>query len=381
MIEIYNRLNTRVQGTWAGGDLQYDNFVTPAQHGFSKPNIYLYGGVQGGQIKAQATSGVDMSDLPEIMQTLGIRDDETVAETERRTPVRQAVFGRSDPQELRDRSSVMVAMGNAPAYAQEALDTLRNAGLLNEDDDKAALKGFLAQAILIMTMLSASTNEGIKIAMPLLPRFSLAVLFSKLPPVIQNVLQDRPDLLIGALHDVVQRSIYQYLAHYLRLRNITNMSFANTRSQPGMNGPMVTPLLGSSLAGEGGENQQGLTLTVGSFTRAQWIQELLNGRDLLNINDLIAHIEEHGTEEQQQAMEGYGKSAAIFLRGYGNTKTVKNVEGENTDTLALFENRNIPAINLTIQQAADITRTYFDWLVAVKGAHNENPEPLIEEVD
>jgi hypothetical protein len=101
---------------------------------------------------------------------------------------------------------------------------------------------------------------------------------------------------------------------------------------------------------------------------------LVNRVDLLTPDQMLAYLaREEASPEQKEAAQDYGKTIAIYLRGYGNTANVKTVEGEEPGRLALLENRNInpwtgkkTEQGINVDQAKVFALGYFDWLKAIK---------------
>src|SRR5437764_9210745 len=85
------------------------------------------------------------------------------------------------------------------------------------------------------------------------------------------------------------------------------------------------------------------------------------------------------TNEQRKAGRKYDKSIAIYLRGHGATKNVKDVPGEKRGGLALLENRAVApktsgAGQLVKREAMNMSDirmfalNYFAWAMQAKSS-------------
>jgi hypothetical protein len=371
---VVNRLRPTT-GLWNGKAPNFRNFVTPEIHGFTDRTIYLYGGRAGGAFKPQVTSGQELAALPELMQTLGVADDETLWQSISRTPVREMVYGTADTRRLGAAAPIR-ALGNAPREAQAVIDRLDTAGVLTGGvGGLDALRGFLALVIGNMSALSATTQEGIKILLHLLPRLSLATLWRQVPePTRREILANLPGFL-DAMEGVVKPSIRNFLS--LRYPSAPNVA----RSASGLDGPMLTTYVTQKVNGAT-RNVTLVTNALNSITRREWLVQLLvNQVDLLTPDKMLAYLTRG---EQRQAAKDYGKTIAIFLRGYGDTTHVKKVEGEPVGGLAVLENRNIEPwagnkaarAGLDVDQAKAFALGYFDWLTAIQEPKRARAERL-----
>jgi hypothetical protein len=148
-----------------------------------------------------------------------------------------------------------------------------------------------------------------------------------------------------------------------------------------MSGPMIT--VGNIYGGgEGiamgfGPLVTDLINALGSFSRAQWLENVMVGKDLLTAGDLLAHLTRaEATEGQQKAATDYDKSIAVYLRGHGATKSVRDVPGETRGGLALVENRGIaPKVTggalatrerIPLAEAHLSALQYFEWALSIK---------------
>jgi len=361
---VYNRINGRATGAWDGEDFDYDRFVKPQEHQFSDQEVFLYGGVPGGDFKPQVTAGTDLADVPELMETLGSAVPHEPGKTDehrsRREKVRSMVYGQHTA-----RRGEATLMGNTPNLAAGVGADLVRAGTLGADaDGMDALQGFLSLAIMYVSALSERDAEGIKVRLPLLSRHSFVTLFQQLPEGLRNALK----------------------APNGRVALITAMSRAIAGKVKGpaktMAGPMIS--VGNVYTGPGEATlATGLINALGSFSRSEWLLGVLDGRDLLTPDDLLAHLKrDEATEEQKQSAVDYDKSIAIYLRGHGNTKNVKDVAGETSGGLALLENRAIaPKVSgggalqtheaMSIDEIHAFALQYFAWVLSVKEAGKE----------
>ncbi len=106
-----------------------------------------------------------------------------------------------------------------------------------------------------------------------------------------------------------------------------------------------------------------------SVTREQWVTAILEGRDLLKAEDLMAYLQrDTATDDQKRGAQEYGKSIAVFLRGHGDSQRV--VETNDTpEKLAVFENRSIERPDnreMTMKEASDFALHYFRMVDMMK---------------
>ena len=378
---VFERLNPKATGEWNGGDFVYGNFVTPTDHGFTDQGVYLYGGQPGGSFKPQVTSGTNLGDLSKVMETLGVGVGETEKESQERALIRQTVYGTSDATSLGKDASIS-AVGNAPLYAQTVINNMDADGVIAKGAAGVEqLKGFLAQAILNITVLSPTGQEGIKTSMPLLSRYSLATLFEQVPEDVRNKVKAPGGRisLVARMDEVIKLSIRNFLS--LKYPSPGYAGMVSSRSAQGINGPMLTTHLKETVDGVE-STAASLVSSLKSFSRREWLLRLLDGEDLLTPDDLIAFLGRDESSETDKEVAGdYDKSIAIYLRGYGNTKNVKDVEGEERGGMALFENRNVnpwkgarTAPGISLAGARAFALNYFDWLMSIKQARDEKTE-------
>lgn len=370
---VFGRIDARASGAWDGSDLTAASFVTPQQHGFSDQGIYLVGGKSGGAFKPQVTAGVPLEDLVAMMETLGVATDESATQSDEASDIRTAVYGGDDPVRL-SQDATINTMGNAPGHARRVVDQLRRDDVLPDDDlGFDALEGFLAAAIVYMVVLSPVGNDGLKVSTPLLSRYSFAALWNQVPGEHRAGLEGSTGELIAAVDAELQPA----------LRNFLMKKYPNTwngvmerRVTDGLNGSMLSVRVKETVEERGApvtRNADSFNSAMTSFTRADWLRNLLVGRDLLTPGDLLGWLGEQGGV-QAQAAEEYGKSMAIYLRGHGNTSNVRDdVGGEDQGGLALFENRNAnpwkgtkDSAGISLDQAVQFALTYFDYLVALR---------------
>ena len=376
---VFARLSSGATGEWKGGNFEFGKFVTPSQHGFTDQSVYLYGGQPGGSFKPQVTSGVDLADLPAVMETLGVSSQETEKQGEERRGIREMVYGLGDTSRL-GKDATISAVGNAPRHAQTVIDKMHEDGAITKTApgmDK--LKGFLSQAILNITVLSPTGQEGIKTSMPLLSRYSLATLFEQVPEEVRNKVKEvgGRSSLTTRMDEVLKVSIRDFLN--LKYQGPGYAGMIATRSGEGISGPMLNTHLKESVNGKA-QTATSLVGALKSFSRREWLLKLLDGEDLLTPDDVLAFLARGGSSDtDKEVARDYDKSIAIYLRGYGNTKNVKDVEGEKKGGLALFENRNVnpwkgkksSEPGISIVEAQTFALNYFDWLMTIKQARDE----------
>lgn len=359
---VFDRFNRGATGEWKGDPFEYDKFVGPESHGFSRPGLYLYGGTPGGHFKPQVTGGIQLADVPRVMATLGARHDETAEQETEAAPMRRLVYGTDNPEELA-KSATIAILGRAPRLANAVLAALTSRYVLDRDAEGIdELRGFLSLLLVHMAVLSVTSKEGIKTQMPLLSRYPMSELWRRVPEPARDAVADEEDQLLRALHPATQIAVRIFLK--TKFPQQTYGQMVDERSGEGLGGPMIRAHLRETV---GGVEQQAVALTgaLGSFTRRQWVSEILAGRDLLTPDALIARLKAAGGG-QKAAAEQYDKSIAIFLRGHGNTANVKDVAGEEREALALLENRNITAGPMSFGEILVLAQQYFRWLVSVR---------------
>jgi len=275
------------------------------------------------------------------------------------------------------RVATIGTLGNAPALAGEELESLHATGVLaRELGGLDRLKGFLAQVNVNISVLSPTLLEGIKVQMPMLSRFPMVTLWQQVAQPVRERLSGAAGrlVLLTALDAAVKRSIRGYLASKYPGEGFADM--VRARSEAGLDGPMITARLKETVNGVE-QVAQDLVGALGSISRREWLLNLFEGRDLLTPGDLLPHLQREASSAlQKRAAQNYGKSMAVFLRGYGNTSHVQDVEGEATGSLALLENRNInpwKGLNaaeqgIGVDAAKTFALAYFDWLMGIKQA-------------
>jgi hypothetical protein len=359
---VFTKYNAGASGEWNGEALEFGRLVGPDKHGFSKKNVYLYGGKPGGEFKPQVTSGIPLGKLAAMMKTLGSPGVETAEETEERQPIRTLAYGAEGTPANLEASATTRIVGRAPGLAAAIVQRLV-AGDVIEDDaaGRRAFEGFLSLALVYMIVLSVTSKDGIKTQMPFLSRYSFATLFDQIPE------PTRGQLGAGTWVDEVDPEVKAGLRLFLEAK-FPGTSVADDASPQGLGGPMVSAWLKETVAGHQ-QRATKLEAALGSFTRRDWLMGIVGGRDLLKPRDLVDRLAVSPNEEHKSVARDYGKSVGIFMRGHANTSNVRTVEGEAAGSLALLENRNITSGPLTFDQVEALARAYFSWLVRLKAAH------------
>jgi hypothetical protein len=353
MRQAFNRYDAGATGEWDGsvGSLSVAKFVAPATHGFSTPGIYLHGGKPGGHFKPQVTGGVRLADLPHVMETLGVADA-TETGDEEQDNVRQLVYGNRDPAQLAE-TSTLKTLGTAPTRARKVISTLvEKAVITRTAKGLPELTGFLSMAIVYMTVLSVTTKEGIKVELPLMSRYPFGTLWKQVPEETRSVFASSGPArlqLFAALDPELGASVREHLT--------LRFSVVPVGRDNGVDAPMLYlhPALPAELRG-----------VLGGMKRSDWLEMMLAADiDLLDPEALIGLLKE---SDYRGTAEKYDKSMAIFLRGHGNTKTVKKVEGEEPGSLALLENRNITNGPMDFEQVVTLAKSYLSWMRVIKEA-------------
>lgn len=368
LADVFGRYAPHSTGDWKGDAFEASKFVGPEQHHFTRDDIYLYGGSRPtGYYKTQVTGGIRLSDLPRVMATLGASSAEPTLHSAHSSAVRMRAYGEDRPTTLAEGSSVVALQGMAAVLAGEVVDRLCTQDVLRTDmAGLADLQGFLSLVILHMAALSGTTSDGIKTHLPLLSRLPLSRLWAGVPDGVRLAIEERRYDLYRNLNPAVSTAIGSYLKQKYR-----SEEWASTKAVPGLKGPMLTVRLPAA-AGTG-EDRRVVEKALTSFTRLEWLDGLLEGRDLLTPSDLLSRLGDSDDRELSGAAEGYDKTLALFLRGHGDTKNVKEVEGQEEEVLAILENRNVTAGPMTFEEAYVFATTYFRWLVSVR----EGTDPLL----
>jgi hypothetical protein len=111
---------TRHDSAHHGQDEAQGEFVTPSQHGLSNTNIYLASGKANPRFKVQVTQGLNLRDIPLLMEHLGSNvADETQKLGAKRLLSRDLVRREDQPV-----APGFQEMGSAPAYARQAIGSL-----------------------------------------------------------------------------------------------------------------------------------------------------------------------------------------------------------------------------------------------------------------
>jgi len=349
MESVMNPLFAQASGAYTGGEFSYDRFIKPDQTQFSNSSIYVYGGQAGGAFKPQVTSGFELADMPEVMQTVGKVRGESEVDSERRAPVRTAMFG--------ERGATDTIVGVSPQLADTAIAKLKLDGILDQEDT-SALKGFLSIAFMYLQKLASVGPSGVKIAIPLLSRFSLNTLYEQVPEDVREAIGTRAGRtsFVAGVSDALIGEIGA------RRGNI--------------DGPMIGIKTGIALHDQHPEFVEALR----SFTRKDWLLNILDGNDLLKPDDLITHLRK--SKDTADTATKYDKSFGIYSRGHGNTQNVKDVAGQNTGGLALVENRAIAPkgadSGITLKEARAFALSYFSWARSIKEARDRiNTPPVV----
>jgi hypothetical protein len=357
MEAVFNRFTSHATGEWSGEDFDGSKFVAPSTHGFSDNSVYLYGGVNGGDFKPQVTAGFALADVPDMMESLGTGRGETLLPDEERTR-REAVRGMVYGSAAKQRGEA-VLLTDAAAQANMVMGLLIRDNVVRADAPGVdSLKGLVALALEYIIALSSPDREGIKTRLPLMSRYSFATLFGQLPKPIQDALKSANgrQSFVGAMSAGIAGKVKG------ATQDMTGRMIATSTIYRGQSSVAVPDLM----------------TALGTFTRSDWLLNVLDGRDLLTPADLLAHLQrEAASPTEKSAAKQYDKSIAIYLRGHGASGSVKDVAGEETGSLSLLENRAIaPTLsgmnavtNRTAMSFGDVKEmalNYFLWVWSIK---------------
>lgn len=359
LTETFERYSNASSGEWNGADFELNRFVTPAQHKFSRPNVYLYGGARSqGFFKTQVTGGIRLGDLSLVMATLGASADEPIFHSAVSAPIRSGAYGSDQPKDLAKGSSIIALEGRAPLLAGDVVSILCHDEIIDSKSDGLRdLQGFLSLVIVYIAALSGTTKDGIKTEIPLLSRLSISDLWRAIPEPLRVDIAVKRDQFFRALNPSVSTAIHEFL-----LQKFGSDEWAEKNAVEGLKGKMLRVRIPSGYGQA--EQRQTVEKLLTSFTRLQWLDEVLNGRDLLTPAGLLGKLAEGDMADESK---GYDKSVAVFLRGHGDTTNVKDVEGQEDEDLAILENRNVSAGPMTFAEAKRFASTYFKWLAALRG--------------
>jgi hypothetical protein len=348
--EIMDRL-----GAYAGRNSSAGQFVQPEEHRLSTPLVYLAGGAKKAQFKMQATQGVALESIPLLQRAFGTVPGETEEEASR------FEYARVMTAHLPD--FIKEIMGTSPALAQVAVSSLLNSKLNLKSVDVLPLKGFLSYMILYIRMLGKAPLEGIKIALPLMSRYSFSELFEMLSPTLKAQLRsgDGSKAFIAALAEALSKEKIKL-------------------GDPLV--PLESTAVGMFEKGHGTEAPQAYGRTipaprrrfyaaVQSLTTVQaWAEGVLGGKDYLTYQDASQLLAAQGQQDLDPSLK-------IFLRGHGSAKRVQR-SGPADALLAVMENRGIqpfsPGVNLTMDQARKAALTYLQFIINVKQAAEKESE-------
>jgi hypothetical protein len=305
--------------------------------GIEAKDVLLSGGAAGGALKMQATAGIPLADLPEVLERLG-RDvpHETPEETAAREPDRKLIQDLTQPNEP------LKVQGMVPDLARQVVGELRNHADLATPlaGDAAALTGFLAAVMLSLKLLQRPGGAGrpIKYRLTFLPRNSFAQMFEILPSQQRAALQAHPDALLDALLTVSNAN------PLLRSGSDAGLTSAS---------PLIGPNPGAvrSMSAEGTLEREpisGVDAALATVTIRDWIAGITSGRDYLTPATMDkwladqADVSKSDRENAVGALESFGTADRVDTRD----------DGEH---LPLFETRAIAplgaGVNLTLTQA------------------------------
>lgn len=343
MMSVVSRLDA-----FTGRSYENGSFVEPAEHKFTDNEIYLSGGKPGGGFKVQATQGLPLSKISQLMKILGSDvPGEKKDEKEVRDPYRELVRGKADSSTIDSK-----IVGSAPSIADKAIKGLlernvikNNEGVFNDQpSDTGALHGFISLMVMYMQMMTYVGSQGIKEKLPLMSRYSFASLFKQVPEKQQQSIQENSDAFLLAVET----------------------SLAGTRADK-MSDPMLSGMMGHTLWDEEHKKQAtSMFNALQSITREVWIRAIFAGRDLLSAGDLMNLERDDANPAQKTGVQEYGKSIGVFLRGHGNAARVIDNGRQN---LAILENRAITTTDqkeMSIHEAYDFATKYFMMLKLIK---------------
>ena len=375
ILEIYQRIRQFSSGFPISGDLlkfTYNNFIGPKQHGLSNKRAYLYGGAKN-WIKMQATSGVSLEDLPQMMDQLGhnpedfnVNEDEYQRKDDTLKMLQELMmtgfFEKSTSSKrqryravLSNQRKELQVMKKMPQLAQQVISNLVQLNVINNDTDGIGqLKGFLSQALLYMVMLGqgALTYQGIKVLVPFLSRYSFDVLYKQIPETLREQLQEQNHNFLQAVSSALEGN------------------GSGNLSSPMLNFTQNSKKWWSQGDTEGKSKMKQL---LGSISRREWLTKVMNGKDLLKPEHLIDDWQESENDDKENFVKDYGPSLAVFLRGHGNTTNVQDKNPNQSSQLAISENRaiNPGGTQISIEEALNYASYYFDWISGINGSKRD----------
>jgi hypothetical protein len=307
-LDDMQQVQTRLDG-YAPRNLDNGEFVWPSQHQFTNQSIYLAGGKKGGRFKVQATSGIPLAQMADWLETIGTSvPGKRSQEAEKGQKEMQARVYGSETEE----TNASKIMGEAPTRATTVMEQLRKEKILGREEDTTNLHGFLSLVLMYLQLLADHRlSEGIKGSISWLARFSFAAMFTKVPKLQQEALatNNGDDLVSGIAAALTGTK-------------------AEDLHEPMM---LVNPIKDAAEW----KRHEKLEAALQSFSRRDWVLNILKGKDLLMPTDLLEFLSQG---EHAETATTYEKSLRIFQRGHGNASNVKDTG--HTD-LHVFEHREI----------------------------------------
>jgi len=187
-----------------------DNYVFPEEHSLNQAGFYISDSAAGGstRFKMQATAGIRLKDLPDVMQYFSPRVPGELPgsqEASHRAPSREFMM-----HEQRN----IISLGSAKGWATSAGNRIEAAYLHGQAQGaanpfqtrRADLVGFLAAVMVFVYNIAQFSSELLKYDHQLFGRNDFAVMFTGIDPAQQAVFGQAPRLLIDGVIDELNAS-------------------------------------------------------------------------------------------------------------------------------------------------------------------------------
>ena len=344
-----------------------DQFVLGHEHQLQQPNTRLSAGQPHARFKMQATQGISAEDLPTIMKYLGTNvAGENAAETQERTPARQAMYGGNPP------INITNLIGNTPGLALQAVNNLIPQlpldvqGFFHNND---ALVGFISAAIMYIKLLAVQTGNVLKYNIPLLARNNFVALYQSVPFVQRHALRAgaNANLFFQALLNAANQQ-----AFIPRLPAAGGGFWDENRQ---LNDPLVNLRIKRTPDGPAWDRMR----VMDSLTVQNWLQGIVvNGVDHMQPHTMMAWLTAHepllNVEQRQRSANMLESFASL-----GGNKDEPEQAGKSR--LNIFENRGIAGNDLNEDTVHHKALNYLDFFVNLRqnggqpGQFPDNPVP------
>jgi hypothetical protein len=324
---------------------RYDQarFVPPVAMGFTgspelpRDRILLSGGRAGGYFKVQATAGIPLDKLANVMEYLGTNPrGETPAQTLERAPARTALYAAAPPRFLQ-------VLGNARALAVDVLQAMgadMNYLLAHRTvfaAQPAALVGFVASVMATMKLLQLPLAGVVKYRVALMPRTSYAAMLASLAPQQRGAIAADPG---------------RFAAHLVAVSNLNPLLSRTQGIDPDtgltVNDPFIRP--------SAYDNPPPHAVFAG-ISIADWIAGMTMGRDYLTPADMDAELRRQGVGRRRRG------EARELLESFG---TIGGMHQVGARSLAVFEQRAITPQGRNDLTFAEVYRLVWNQLAFLR---------------